>query len=331
MANDLILLAQVGNWITVLVDALWLNPVWLSKFASVWAVPFWEAALGVAALVGFCKLLNWAQPKTAAVAFTTAKEATGQPLFFLILGLGSIALVMFAWVAYFTFGEDVKVVKDSGLTLIMVLSILLALWTASVSIADEIDGRTALTLLSKPVTRRQFILGKFLGILIPVAWVFIILGTVFLLVIAYKVGYDSREGGIGEVDEALRMSTMVQVIPGLVLAFFEAVVLTAISVAISTRLPMLPNLVVCSSVYVLGHLAPMLVESSEQRLELVGFIAKLLANLLPNLDTFNIQAAVSTGQIVPLQYLAMAALYCLLYSTVMMLVALIMFEDRDLA
>ncbi len=52
--------------------------------------------------------------------------------------------------------------------------------------------------------------------------------------------------------------------PGLVLGFFEVTVLTAISVAISTRLPMLANLVVCILIFFLGHLSPVLVEVAEQ-------------------------------------------------------------------
>ena len=71
---------------------------------------------------------------------------------------------MFIYIPYNTFGEDVKMYKDSSLMTIMVLAILVAVWTASVSVADEIEGRTALTLLSKPISRRQFVLGKFLGI-----------------------------------------------------------------------------------------------------------------------------------------------------------------------
>ena len=63
----------------------------------------------------------------------------------------------FIYIPYNTFGEDVKMLKDSGLTLIMVLAILVGLWTASVSVADEIEGRTAVTLLSKPISRRQFV------------------------------------------------------------------------------------------------------------------------------------------------------------------------------
>jgi hypothetical protein len=49
------------------------------------------------------------------------------------------------------------------------------------------------------------------------------------------------------------------------------------------------------------------------------------------LDVYNIQAAVAGGKYVPLDYLGWALLYCVLYSTVAMLFALILFEDRDLA
>ena len=65
--------------------------------------------------------------------------------------------------------------------------------------------------------------------------------------------------------------------PGLVLGFFEVTVLTSISVAISTRLPMLANLVVCILIFFLGHLSPVLVELADQGRvnELVGFMAQV--------------------------------------------------------
>jgi hypothetical protein len=57
----------------------------------------------------------------------------------------------------------------------------------------------------------------------------------------------------------------------------------------------------------------------------------LQAAIFPVLEHFNISAGISTGQPVPLAYLGWDALYCLLYSAVAMLVALLLFEDRDLA
>jgi ABC-type transport system involved in multi-copper enzyme maturation permease subunit len=302
---------------------------------STWVGPLWLVGAGlvagIVALMAIQAVLRLVAPKVAAIGWTTAKEALSQPLFYVLLAIGVFGLVLFPFVPYNTLGEDIKMVKDEGLTLIMVLSVIMALWTASVSIAEEIEGRTALTLLSKPVGRREFILGKFVGILMPVAIMFLVLGAVFLASVSYKVVYDARESALTDPTFADCQREMLQIAPGLLLGFMEAVVLTAISVAISTRLPMLANLIICASIYVLGHLVPVLADSSMGQIEFVRFVANLLAAILPVLDHFNISAGISTGQNVPGEYLAWAGLYCLIYSAVAMLVALLLFEDRDLA
>jgi len=59
---------------------------------------------------------------------------------------------------------------DCGLATILICGLLLAVWTSSTSIAEEIEGKTAMTLLSKPINRRQFIVGKYVGIMSAVFW-----------------------------------------------------------------------------------------------------------------------------------------------------------------
>jgi ABC-type transport system involved in multi-copper enzyme maturation permease subunit len=293
-----------------------------------------QIAIVAASVVGVYLVyfaLYWFFPKISAIAIATAKEAVAQPLYILVMLGGAFALVAFIYIPYNTFGEDVKMLKDSGLTTIMVLAIIVGLWTASVSVADEIEGRTALTLLSKPISRREFVLGKFLGIVWPILLMFIVLGVILLLTVSYKVVYDSRETANPEPSWQQCYAVMIGTVPGLVLGFMETIVLTAISVAISTRLPMLPNLVICGAIYVMGHLGPLIVQSSAGQLEYVAFIGRLIAVVLPVLDHFNVQAAVAGGINVPMSYLAWAALYCALYCAAMMLLALILFEDRDLA
>jgi ABC-type transport system involved in multi-copper enzyme maturation permease subunit len=312
-----------------------MNGLSVVALMSTWLKPLWIVVLGAAGgaviLWATVALLGLVAPRIAAIARTTAKEAFAQPLFYVLLAIGTFLLLLFTFLPYNTFGEDIKMVKDQGFVLIMLLAMFLALWTASVSVAEEIEGRTALTLLSKPVGRREFIGGKFLGIIIPVAVVFIVLSAVFLTTVSYKVVYDARETASVEPTSIQCRAELLKTIPGLVLAFMETIVLTSISVAISTRLPMLPNLIICAAVYVLGHLGPLLLKSSLGQFEIVGFAARLFATVLPVLDHFNIQAAIATGQSVPLNYLAWAAVYCVLYSTVAMLLALLLFEDRDLA
>ncbi len=302
--------------------ATWIRPLWVVVAGLI-------GGLAILALLG--TLLRWAAPKVAAIARTTSKESMSQPLFYVLLTIGVCGLIVFPFVPYNTLGEDIKMLKDEGLTLIMVLSIIMALWTASMSIAEEIEGRTALTLLSKPVGRRQFVIGKFLGILIPVAIMFLVLGAIFLSSVSYKLVYDVRESALPDVTAADCRQEMLQIAPGLLLSFMEAVVLTAISVAISTRLPMLANLIICAAIYILGHLVPTLANSAVGRNEFVRFFADLQAAVFPVLDCFNISAGIAAGQPVPLEYLGWAALYCVLYSVVALLFALFLFEDRDLA
>jgi ABC-type transport system involved in multi-copper enzyme maturation permease subunit len=301
----------------------------------VWVTPLWTVALGalivVAGLAASNVLMRFVAPKVTAIAATTAKEAMAQPLFYVLLVIGAAGLILFPFVPFHTLGEDIKMLKEDGLTLIMVVSVIMALWTASVSIADEIEGRTALTLLSKPVGRRQFIFGKFLGILLPVVVLFVVLGSLFLATVSYKVEYDARETSQPEPTAAACRAEMAQIAPGLALGLMETTVLAAISVAISTRLAMLPNLIICATIYVLGHLVPALAKSAVGQNEYIRFFADLQAAIFPVLDHFNIAAGISTGQHVPIVYLAWTALYCLLYSAVAMLVALLLFEDRDLA
>jgi ABC-type transport system involved in multi-copper enzyme maturation permease subunit len=293
-----------------------------------------QIPIAAAAVVGVYLvylLLHWLLPGISIIALATSKEAVAQPLYLLVLAIGGVLLMLYIIIPYNTFGEDVKMYKDSGLMTIMVLAILVALWTASVSVAEEIEGRTALTLLSKPISRRQFVIGKFLGIVWPVLLMFVVLGAWMLIWTSFKVVYDARETSNPDPNWQLCNAEMIGTVPGLVLSFMETVVLTAISVAISTRLPMLPNLLIVGTIYVLGHLGPLIVQSSVGQNEFVAFFGQLIALVLPVLDHFNIQAAVAAGVPVPADYLAWALLYCVLYSTVAMLLALILFEDRDLA
>ncbi len=276
-------------------------------------------------------VIHSAFPKTAAISFATAKSEMAQPLFLIFMSLGFFLLGLFIFIPYNTFGEDIKMLKDSGLTLIMVFAIFQAVWAASNSVSEEIEGRTAMTVLSKPIGRRQFVLGKFLGISWTSAVMFVLLGLWLLIVVAYKPIYDARESANTAPTWQVCHAEMVRTVPGLVLAFFETMVFAAIGVAVSTRLPLLANLVICFSIYAFGHLTPLLVQSGATQFENVKFMAQFIATVLPVLDHFNIQAAIAAGVEVPYVYLGTAALYCFLYCSIAMLLALVLFEDRDLA
>lgn len=274
--------------------------------------------------------------RTLSIVISTAKEAVRQPAFWVILLFSVFLLIITIFVPYFTFNEDIKMYKDTGLATILFFSLLLALLTASSTVADEIEGKTAVTMLSKPLNRRQFILGKYFGIMLGVLAMFIALGLVFAWGVYYKTGYDLREA-VGSAEMLSRKGAHVwQIVPGLVLGFFEVALLTAISVAISTRLPMLANLVVVISIFFLGHLTPVLVDAASQpgsqSNELVAFMARFFAFALPSLEFFNAGPAISTGAVIPWGAYVLPALgYCVLYTGAALLFAFLLFENRDVA
>lgn len=270
-------------------------------------------------------------PKVFAIAHSTFKTEVNQPLYLLILVIGALFTVGSIYVPYNTFGEDIKMYKDSGLTLIRVLAIFLAIWAASKSVAEEIEGRTALTVLSKPVGRRQFIFGKFTGISLAIAVMFIVLGLWFVIWTSYKPIYDYQEAAKGLCEWPQCFLESVQVIPGVFLCFLEVLIFVAISVAISTRFGILANFLICFSVYVLGHLTPLLVQSSLAEFEPVVVFGNLIAIVFPVLNHFDIQAAINTNSVVPYSYMGWSIIYTFLYGGMAMLLALVLFEDRDLA
>ena len=270
-------------------------------------------------------------PKVFAIAHSTFKTEVNQPLYLLVLVIGALFTVGSIYVPYNTFGEDIKMYKDSGLTLIRVLAIFLAIWAASKSVAEEIEGRTALTVLSKPVGRRQFIFGKVTGISLAIAVMFIVLGLWFVIWTSYKPIYDYQEASKGICEWPECFVEAVNVIPGVFLCFLEVLIFVTISVAISTRLGILANFLICFSIYVLGHLTPLLVQSSLAEFEPVVVFGNLIAIVFPVLNHFDIQAAINTNSSVPYSYMGWSIIYTFLYGSMAMLLALVLFEDRDLA
>jgi ABC-type transport system involved in multi-copper enzyme maturation permease subunit len=306
-----------------------------------WIIPLWIVAVGTAG--GFALLwllalvLRAVAPQLSAVTAATAKECRGQMLFPAIIAFGVVAIGMATFLPFNTFGDDIKVMKDTALMAMLVLSIVLAVVSSSISISDELEGRTALTVLSKPISRRQFVVGKWLGVLSTVAIAYLVMGAIFLVAVSYKVKFEAREMALPPPKWERCQAEMLQSVPPLVLAFFETVVLTSISVAVSMRLAMIPNLLICATIYVVGHMMPLIVQSGVGKVPIVAFVGQFLSTVLPVLEHFNIQAGIASGRDAVmtvaqwLDYLGWAGAYCLLYSGIMLLVSLLLFEDRDLA
>lgn len=290
---------------------------------------FWAALLTLALFMGVL-YQSALLPKQSAISWATFKTETSQPLFAILLAVGMVFLVAAIYIPYNTFGEDIKMYVNTGRPVILLLSIFFAVWASSKSVAEEIDGRTALTVLAKPISRRQFLIGKAVGIGWAVGVLSIILGLWFLFLVSYKPIYDGVEASKGSLPWTEGFGAMAKVFPALILGYMETMVFVFISVMISTRLPIVSNLMICFALYIVGHLTPLLLEKPDS-FSGVRVVGQTITTVIPVLAHFDVGPAIVGDATVPLAYLGWTLLYCMLYCGVMMLVALILFEDRDLS
>jgi hypothetical protein len=324
-----------------------------------------QLALDFLVLLPQALLLVW--PKGGAVALSTFRECWRQPMFWLIAVLATFLMALSMVVPYFTFGEDYKMMKQIGFDIVMFSSALFGLLASSISVNEEIEGRTAITVMSKPINRRQFLIGKYVGTLMGCGAMTLLLGWVLTWALYIKPYFDklddvndtmpaevialltpdfakavpTPEGGAFAQGAAAWCGEALAHHVGLLLVFGQVMVLLAICTALATRMSFTVNLVICGFVFMVGHLAPVLVQVTAQAaqdnaaLRLVNFIAQLLNALFPALEYFDMGPAIIRDSAVPMRDFTIYVLsvfgYAVLYSAIGMILGLILFEDRDLA
>lgn len=248
-----------------------------------------------------------------------------------------------AWIAFSQFlpmfldeEAELRLVLDIGLATILLATLALALLPAGSSLGDEIESRTALTLLSKPLSRAQFFHGKFLGILGTVAWAAVLLGGVLLWTVHGKRAAIDPDVAAPWFDR--------DVAGGVLLIATQASLLTVLALALSNVLPLIPNLCVCVLLTAAGYLSDRLAPAlfgeeavsrgatlSEQWADSPGVcLVETVRGALPNFSLFNLNDAIAAGTPIPPRYVAWSLAYSLALGAAYLSLGTWMFERRDI-
>ena len=124
------------------------------------------------------------------IARNTFTESIRQPIFVVLILVGALALVLNPSLAAYsmeTGGGDNKMLVDLGLSTIFVAGLLLAAFTATGVVSSEVENRTVLTVVSKPVARPNFVLGKYLGVAAAISIAVYILCILFIFTVRHRV------------------------------------------------------------------------------------------------------------------------------------------------
>jgi hypothetical protein len=119
---------------------------------------------------------------TLAIAKNTVREAVRRPLFAMMLAVASIIVLLSPAFAAFSFNDSYKLVVDLSFSTMLTAAFVISVIISSTVMSEEIESRTALTVLAKPVSRTRFLIGKFIGVA-AVGWIAVwTLGLLSLLV-----------------------------------------------------------------------------------------------------------------------------------------------------
>ncbi|MBN1917891.1 MAG: ABC transporter permease subunit [Verrucomicrobia bacterium] len=116
-----------------------------------------------------------------AIGRNTLTEVMRMPAYAIVLAVGVCLIALSPWFTMFSLGHNTKIVKEMGLATVQLAGLLIAALSASASVSREIESRTATTVLSKPVGRIEFILGKYAGLVMALGVAFFVLTVVLLL------------------------------------------------------------------------------------------------------------------------------------------------------
>lgn len=175
---------------------------------------------------------------------------------------------------------DLKLIKDICVTTISIFGMLITIFISASVVPNEVENKVIYTVLSKPVRRLQYLLGKFIGVQM------IILANLLLMAGLFFIAIWSKEG---------LMPTLL--LWSVLLTYFEFLVVSAFTFAIacmstSAVLPTIGGLFI----YMIGNLTEYLKDvtlrarDSQESLDvLIGEMAKYLYNILPNLQKFSMK------------------------------------------
>lgn len=251
--------------------------------------------------------------KIVVIALNTFRETVREKvlynlLFFALLMIGSSILL-----STLTIGEQSKIIMDIGLASINIFGILIAIFVGIGLVSKEIEKKTIYTIISKPIYRYQFLLGKYLGLLITLFVNTSIMVTGFfavLILMTYNITPD--------------------MIKAILLIYVELMVVTAVALMFSTFTTSTLSAIFTISIYIIGHLLGDL-KAFAARLgnPVVVFLMDSLYYVLPNLENFNIKGEVVHNIALDPSFIGMSVLYGLLYITMILFSSVIIFQRRD--
>ena len=258
------------------------------------------------------------------IAINTFKEAIRDKILYNLLIFALIVIVASVLLGRLTIGQDQRVIKDIGLATMSLFGVLIATFVGTSLVHKEIRRKTIYTIISKPIHRREFVLGKYCGLLLTMLVNLLIMTVIlFAVLILHRLLFAQPLTGPKPIG-------YISLLKAVLLIFFESMLITSVAVLFSTISTSTLSTFFVLATYFIGHLTVDLKElgaASESRLATT--LCSLCYYVLPNLENFNIRAEMVREMIMSTRFIFYVIIYGILYMVAVMLVSILFMEKKE--
>ncbi|MEI6560817.1 MAG: ABC transporter permease subunit [Verrucomicrobiota bacterium] len=282
--------------------------------------------------------------RLCAIANNTFLELVRQKVFYFLLIFAVVLIGASFFMGFLRPELQFQVMKDVALGAMSIFTWLLAVLATAMLLPKDIEDRTLYTILAKPVPRGEYLLGKFLGVLLLLAVSITVMSGMFAAVLyvkeqamiagAIQEAKLTDPAQIAEVVRTVKASTFTwSLVPGVIAIYLKAALCAALTLLISTfATSWIFTIVVSVAVYLIGHLVPVAREYAAGGGDawLARDLCAFIARIFPDLQLFNLADDILAGNAIAtglfLQTVGLGCLYIAVYTWL----AYLMFAKKEL-
>jgi ABC-type transport system involved in multi-copper enzyme maturation permease subunit len=255
--------------------------------------------------------------RVGAVAWNTFREAVRDRVLYNLVFFALLMIASAIFVGQISLGIETVVLVSLGLSAVSVIGLLIAVFTGVGLVSKEIDKRTLYALLSKPVRRWEFLVGKFGGLVLTLAVnTAAMAAAMFLAMLCVKHTLE-------------RSDTAVLVAIYFILLKFAIVI--ALALLFSCFTSQLLAILFTAGLYVAGLFVSEMRNLSGSRLAPVTqTFFTYISYVLPNFENFNVMAAAAHGRAIPATLIVQNTAYALVYCAIVLCAASVVFSRKNL-
>ncbi len=206
------------------------------------------------------------------IAHNTFRETIRDRILYSLIGFSILVIATSLLAASVSLGQDIRVIQSFGLTALLVFLLLITIFIGTQLVFREVERKTIYLVLSKPVKREVFYLGKFLGLALTIAVATAIMGAVFLALLAYKTKAFSWPA-----------------LSAIGFMLMEAWLLTAIGMLFGSFTSPIASAIYTFCLAIIGHSSTSILTISQKSQPFLKYTLQGVYYVFPNLEKFNLR------------------------------------------